>query len=40
MFTNILRGLSETTGAVTAMPRGETDTTGCIGRILPNVELR
>jgi 4-coumarate--CoA ligase len=33
-------GLSETTGAVTAMPRGETDTTGCIGRILPTVELR
>jgi len=33
-------GLSETTGAVTAMPRGETDTTGSIARILPNVELR
>jgi 4-coumarate--CoA ligase len=33
-------GLSETTGAVTAMPRGETDDTGCIGRILPNVEIR
>jgi 4-coumarate--CoA ligase len=33
-------GLSETTGAVTAMPRNEKDDTGCIGRILPNVELR
>ncbi|KAK5085115.1 hypothetical protein LTR70_008069 [Exophiala xenobiotica] len=33
-------GLSETTGAVTAMPKGETDTTGSIAQILPNVELR
>ncbi|KAK5941238.1 hypothetical protein PMZ80_006515 [Knufia obscura] len=33
-------GLSETTGAVTAMPKGETDTTGSISPILPNVELR
>ena len=33
-------GLSETTGAVTAVPRGERDETGFIGRVLPNVELR
>ena len=34
-------GLSETTGAVTMMPKGEEgDDTGCIGRILPGVELR
>ena len=34
-------GLSETTGAVTMMPREEEgDETGCIGRILPGVELR
>ena len=33
-------GLSETTGAVTAMPRGEGDTTGSISPIIPNVELR
>ncbi|KAK5087857.1 hypothetical protein LTR05_002072 [Lithohypha guttulata] len=33
-------GLSETTGAVTAIPAGQTDVTGCIGFILPNVELR
>ncbi len=33
-------GLSETTGAVTMMPRGETDTTGSISPILPNVEIR
>ena len=33
-------GLSETTGALTAMPRGEADTTGSIAEILPNVELR
>lgn len=33
-------GLSETTGAVTMMPRGVHDYTGCIGYILPNVELR
>lgn len=33
-------GLSETTGAVTAVPKGESDTTGSIGSILPSVELR
>ncbi|KXT04727.1 hypothetical protein AC578_9675 [Pseudocercospora eumusae] len=33
-------GLSETTGAVTAQPKGEVDDTGCIGSILPSVELR
>ena len=33
-------GLSETTGAVTAIPKGESDDTGCIGFILPTVELR
>lgn len=34
-------GLSETTGAVTAMPKtAEGDDTGCIGYILPSVELR
>ena len=33
-------GLSETTGAVTAQPKGNVDETGCIGLILPNVELR
>ena len=33
-------GLSETTGAVTAIPKGESDDTGCIGFILPGVELR
>ena len=34
-------GLSETTGAVTAMPKGEVgDESGCIGYILPGVELR
>ncbi|KIW67053.1 hypothetical protein PV04_06330 [Phialophora macrospora] len=33
-------GLSETTGAVTMMPRGESDTTGSISPILPNVEIR
>ncbi|KIW32181.1 uncharacterized protein PV07_03742 [Cladophialophora immunda] len=33
-------GLSETTGAVTMMPRGQSDTTGSISPILPNVELR
>jgi long-subunit acyl-CoA synthetase (AMP-forming) len=33
-------GLSETTGAVTAIPKGEVDLTGCIGYILPSVELR
>ncbi|KXJ94061.1 4-coumarate-CoA ligase [Microdochium bolleyi] len=33
-------GLSETTGAVTAQPRGEPDDTGSIGQVLPGVELR
>lgn len=33
-------GLSETTGAVTAVPRGETDVSGSIGSVLPGVELR
>ncbi|KAI5357708.1 Putative AMP-dependent synthetase/ligase, AMP-binding, AMP-binding enzyme domain, ANL [Septoria linicola] len=33
-------GLSETTGAVTAIPKGEVDLSGCIGYILPTVELR
>lgn len=33
-------GLSETTGAVTAMPAGETDDTGSISPLLPCVELR
>lgn len=33
-------GLSETTGAVTMMPRGYSDTTGSISPILPSVELR
>lgn len=34
-------GLSETTGAITAHPAGEEpDDTGCIGYILPTVELR
>lgn len=33
-------GLSESTGAVTAMPKGETDDTGSISPILPGVELR
>lgn len=33
-------GLSETTGAVTMMPRGQSDVTGSISPILPNVELR
>lgn len=33
-------GLSESTGAVTAVPVGQSDTTGCIGFILPNCELR
>ncbi|KAK2812250.1 hypothetical protein FQN50_001608 [Emmonsiellopsis sp. PD_5] len=33
-------GLSETTGAVTMMPKGVDDYTGCIGHVLPNVELR
>ncbi|KAK5118876.1 hypothetical protein LTR62_000086 [Meristemomyces frigidus] len=33
-------GLSETTGAITAMPKGESDDTGSISPILPSVELR
>ena len=33
-------GLSETTGAVTAQPKGNIDETGCIGLVMPNVELR
>jgi long-subunit acyl-CoA synthetase (AMP-forming) len=33
-------GLSETTGAVTMMPKEDSDDTGCIGLILPGVELR
>ncbi|KIW95429.1 uncharacterized protein Z519_04013 [Cladophialophora bantiana CBS 173.52] len=32
-------GLSETTGAVTMMPRGQSDITGSISPILPNVEI-
>lgn len=33
-------GLSESTGAVTAVPVGQSDVSGCIGYILPNCELR
>ncbi|KAK5115422.1 hypothetical protein LTR85_009882 [Meristemomyces frigidus] len=33
-------GLSETTGAITAMPKGQTDDTGSISPLLPSVELR
>ena len=33
-------GFCESTGAVTMMPKGDSDDTGCIGRILPSVELR
>ncbi|KAK5054516.1 hypothetical protein LTR84_001407 [Exophiala bonariae] len=33
-------GLSETTGAVTMIPKGEIDVTGSIGQVMPNVELR
>jgi 4-coumarate--CoA ligase len=33
-------GLSETTGAVTMMPRGYSDVTGSISPLLPTVELR
>ncbi|KAK6413621.1 hypothetical protein LTR95_017838 [Oleoguttula sp. CCFEE 5521] len=33
-------GLSETTGAVTAVPKGEQDVSGSIGSILPSVEIR
>ncbi|KAF1992697.1 acetyl-CoA synthetase-like protein [Amniculicola lignicola CBS 123094] len=32
-------GLSETTGVVTAMPRGSSDTTNSISPILPNMEI-
>jgi acyl-CoA synthetase (AMP-forming)/AMP-acid ligase II len=32
--------LSETTGAVTAMPRGDSDVTGSISPILPSMEMR
>jgi acyl-CoA synthetase (AMP-forming)/AMP-acid ligase II len=40
IFVGQTYGLTETTGAVTAIPTGETDLTGCIGFILPSVELR
>ncbi|KAF2816390.1 acetyl-CoA synthetase-like protein [Mytilinidion resinicola] len=33
-------GLSETTGAVTIMPRGDSDITGSISPIMPNMEMR
>lgn len=33
-------GLSETTGAVTMMPRGDSDVTGSISPLLPCVEMR
>lgn len=33
-------GLSETTGAVTFMPKGQIDVSGSVSPILPNVELR
>jgi 4-coumarate--CoA ligase len=33
-------GLSETTGAVTAMPKGEMDDTGSISPVLPNMQMR
>ncbi|KAF2031520.1 4-coumarate-CoA ligase [Setomelanomma holmii] len=33
-------GLSETTGAVTAMPRGASDVSGSISPVLPNMEMR
>jgi 4-coumarate--CoA ligase len=33
-------GLSETTGAVTTMPKGEMDDTGSISPIMPNMEMR
>lgn len=33
-------GLSETTGAVTAMLRGESNVTGSVSLILPNMDLR
>ncbi|KAF2188245.1 acetyl-CoA synthetase-like protein [Zopfia rhizophila CBS 207.26] len=33
-------GLSETTGPVTAMPKGASDKSGCISPVLPNMEMR
>jgi 4-coumarate--CoA ligase len=33
-------GLSETTGAITSVPKGEVDDSGCIGWVMPNVEIR
>ncbi|KAK3066917.1 hypothetical protein LTR53_016528 [Teratosphaeriaceae sp. CCFEE 6253] len=33
-------GLSETTGAITMMPKGQSDITGSVSPILPSVELR
>lgn len=33
-------GLSETTGAVTSVPKGEVDESGCIGFVMQNVEIR
>lgn len=33
-------GLSETTGAVTAQPKGEDDETGSIARVVPGMEVR
>ncbi|KAK5721263.1 hypothetical protein LTR17_014725 [Elasticomyces elasticus] len=33
-------GLSETTGAITMMPKGQSDVTGSVSPILPSVELR
>ncbi len=33
-------GLSETTGAVTTMPKGEMDNTGSLSPIMPNMEMR
>ncbi|SMY28163.1 unnamed protein product [Zymoseptoria tritici ST99CH_1A5] len=40
LFIGQTWGLSETTGAVTAMPKGESDDTGSISPILPMVDLR
>jgi long-subunit acyl-CoA synthetase (AMP-forming) len=39
-FIGVTYGLSETTGAITAMPKGETDDTGSTSPLLPCVELR
>lgn len=33
-------GLSETTGAITAMPAGQSDDTGSISPIIPNMQMR